>query len=287
MISVEQMATIIQNQLNEVSADLPFDFLIHASMGDYLAAEGGSQKQLPKPLINGVVQALPSSIIPLQAVKSYVATQMLTIIAPTQPNAPENGIAQVLNAVQGFVESQAGFTGSMTDDDGLNYSYIFAPQLPQVGQLSDDIGFWYIPITVSLTWQFIAGGVTSNQIEITVDDENVILLEGGFSRTRICETNNKSNSEELTSTATQQGLTLRIVVPFIRSGLGAKLVSDMLIGSLDLIYTVTYDDGLTRNASGQAPSFEMVATEIKESIAAGTVVSITATLVIASTQSSS
>lgn len=282
MIAVEQMAKIIQNQLNGVATDLPFDFLIHASMGDYVAAEGGSQKKMPKPLINGIIQTLPSSIIPLQAVKSYVATQMLTIIAPTQPNAPENGIAQVLNAVQAFVESQAGFTGSMTDTDGMDYSYIFAPQLPQVGQLSDDIGFWYIPITVSLTWQFIAGGVTSNQIVITVDNEKVILLEGGFSRTRICETNNKSNSEELTSTATQQGLTLRIVVPFIRSGLGAKLISDMLIGSLDLTYTVTYDDGLTRTTSGQAPSFEMVATEIKESIAAGTVVSITATLVIAS-----
>ena len=279
MISTTQIAQEIESKLNEIAAgaNLPFVFRIYANIGEYQAAEEDpTRKKLPTPIVNGVLIAFPAQIVPLQGVKSFAMQQLLTIYAPVKPNAEVNsvGIEEVMSVVSAFAESGAGLAGAMSDGDN-NYAYVLAPQLPSVGQESRDLGFFAIPISVSLSWQFILGGVVSNDVNITVDGQSVVLLDGGVTRTRILDTASLENNEEMSSAVSQQGISLRFIAPYLSTSgsVGLKLIQDLWGGALDVKYAVTYNDGTVSN------SFNMVASEITENFSAGTIVSVTATLV--------
>lgn len=279
MISTTQIAQEIESKLNEIAAgaNLPFTFGIYANIGEYEAAqEDPMRKKLPTPIVNGVLIAFPAQIVPLQKVTSFTMQQLLTIYAPVKPNAEVNGVGieEVMSVIGALVENGAGLTGTMSD--GANsYAYVLAPQLPSVGQESRDLGFFAIPISVSLSWQFILGGVVSNAVNITVDGQSVVLLDGGVTRTRILDTASLENNEEMSSAVSQQGISLRFTAPYLSSSgsVGLKLVQDLWGGALDVQYAVTYNDGTVSN------SFNMVASEITENFSAGTIVSVTATLV--------
>lgn len=287
MISTKQIAKIIEDKLNAIagSGNMPFGFSIYAEQKEYKGALADeTRKSLPKPLINGVLISLPSSIVPLQNLKSYTASQTLDLLVPCDPKAPDNGITEAMSVIQAFVENTAGLAGVLNEENadgtetGVSYAYVVSPQLPQVGTASvQGLGFWYVPVSVFMTWQFIEGGVVGNTVKVTVDGEAVLVMEGGFERTRVTETNNKDNSEEMKATIGQQGLTMRVVTPYIKGGVGQKLVQDLLTGSLGKTYAVTCDDGVISPVT-----WKMVATEIKQGIAAGTPVSVSAVMTIAS-----
>lgn len=283
MISTTQIANEIESRFNEIAAgaNLPFVFRIYANIGEYKAAEEDpTRKKLPTPIVNGVLIAFPAQIVPLQGVKSFAMQQLLTVYAPVKPNAEVNsvGIEEVMSVVNAFAESGAGLVGAMSDGEN-NYAYVLAPQLPSVGNEGWELGFAAIPVSMSLAWQFIEGGVISNEIGITVNGQNLVLLDGGVVRTRIVETYSPVGDEGLLNVVAQQGLTLKITTPYlnIANAVSLALVQDLWGGSLAQSYSVEYNDGTVTK------SVEMVATEIAENWSSGTVVSVTATLVPADT----
>lgn len=283
MISTTQIANEIESRLNEIAAgaNLPFAFRIYANIGEYKAAEEDStRKKLPTPIVNGVLIAFPAQIVPLQGVKSFAMQQLLTVYAPVKPNAEVNsvGIEEVMSVVNAFVESGAGKAGAMSDGEN-NYAYVLAPQLPSVGSEGWELGMPAIPVSISLAWQFIEGGIISNEIGITVNGQSLVLLDGGVVRTRVVETYSPVGGEGLVSAVAQQGLTLRITTPYLNvsGSVALSLVQALWSGALAQSYTVTYNDGTV------SKSVEMVATEITENWSLGTVVSVTATFVPADT----
>lgn len=283
MISTTQIANEIESRFNEIAAgaNLPFVFRIYANIGEYKAAEEDpTRKKLPTPIVNGVLIAFPAQIVPLQGVKSFAMQQLLTVYAPVKPNAEVNsvGIEEVMTVVNAFVESGAGKAGAMSDGEN-NYAYVLAPQLPSVGSEGWELGMPAIPVSISLAWQFIEGGIISNEIGITVNGQSLVLLDGGVVRTRVAETYSPVGGEELVSAVAQQGLTLRITTPYLNvsGSVALSLVQALWSGALAQSYTVTYNDGTV------SKSVEMVATEITENWSLGTVVSVTATFVPADT----
>lgn len=283
MISTTQIANEIESRFNEIAAgaNLPFAFRIYANIGEYKAAEEDpTRKKLPTPIVNGVLIAFPAQIVPLQGVKSFAMQQLLTVYAPVKPNAEVNsvGIEEVMSVVNAFVESGAGKAGAMSDGEN-NYAYVLAPQLPSVGSEGWELGMPAIPVSISLAWQFIEGGIISNEIGITVNGQSLVLLDGGVVRTRVAETYSPVGGEELVSAVAQQGLTLRITTPYLNvsGSVALSLVQALWSGALAQSYTVTYNDGTV------SKSVEMVATEITENWSLGTVVSVTATFVPADT----
>ena len=284
MISTTQIAKEIENRLNEIAAgaSLPFVFQRYANIGEYQAAqEDPTRKKLPTPIVNGVLIAFPAQIVPLQGVKSFALQQLLTIYAPVKPSAEVNGVGieEVMTVVNAFAESGAGLAGTMTDGEN-SYAYVFAPQLPSVGSEGWELGMPAIPVSISLAWQFIEGGVVGNNVKISVGGQEAVLLEGGFSRTRIADTNPREGSEEMTTVIGQQGLTLRVLVPYISGGVGQQLVTDALTGSLDKTYAVTYSDGVAFTDSTPFAA-DMVTTNIAFSFNPGTTCSVEATFVLA------
>ena len=283
MISTTQIAKEIESRFNEIAAgaNLPFVFRIYANIGEYKAAEEDpTRKKLPTPVVNGVLIAFPAQIVPLQGVKSFAMQQLLTVYAPVKPNAEVNGVGieEVMSVANAFVESGAGLAGAMSDGEN-NYAYVLAPQLPSVGSEGRELGFAAIPVSISLAWQFIEGGIISNEIGITVNGQSLVLLDGGVVRTRVVETYSPVGGEGLVSAVAQQGLTLKITTPYLNAigSVALSLVQALWSGALAQSYTVTYNDGTV------SKSVEMVATEITENWSSGTVVSVTATFVPADT----
>ena len=283
MISTTQIAKEIESRFNEIAAgaNLPFVFRIYANIGEYKAAEEDpTRKKLPTPVVNGVLIAFPAQIVPLQGVKSFAMQQLLTVYAPVKPNAEVNGVGieEVMSVANAFVESGAGLAGAMSDGEN-NYAYVLAPQLPSVGSEGWELGFAAIPVSISLAWQFIEGGIISNEIGITVNGQSLVLLDGGVVRTRVVETYSPVGGEGLVSAVAQQGLTLKITTPYLNAigSVALSLVQALWSGALAQSYTVTYNDGTV------SKSVEMVATEITENWSSGTVVSVTATFVPADT----
>lgn len=283
MITSRQLANTIQDALNALAADAPFTFEVYAEVGEYRAAIADeTRKTLPKPVINGVMITLPSQIVPLQSVKSFTMSQLVTFYVPVKPNPTAEGtyigIDEPFGIIKAWVENSAGLAGTMTDEeDGGEYSYVLTPQFPNVGAEDHSLGAWHIPVSVSLVWQFIEGGVVGNSVNITVDGKTVVLLQGGFQRVRTGESNPRDGSQEVTSVIGQQVLTLRIVTPYITGGVGADLVNDALTGALDKTYAVTYDDGIVNFSA------EMVATDINYAFNPGTTCSVEATFALAYT----
>lgn len=290
MIDAYTIANKIENRLNEIAngAEAPFVFKVYPEVGDYKAAiKDAMRKTAPKPVINCTLMSLPSQIVPLQNVRSYTMSQLLTVMAPLMPGVRtgttefEQSIEPVMNVLRAFAENSAGRAGTMPDAGGASFAYVFAPQLPSVGvEANTGVGFWFAPVSLYITWQFIEGGVVGNNVKITVGGQEAVLLEGGFSRTRIADTNPREGSEEMTTVIGQQGLTLRVLVPYISGGVGQQLVTDTLTGALDKTYAVTYSDGVAFTDS--APfSADMVATNIAFSFNPGTTCSVDATFVLA------
>lgn len=259
-----------------------FQFAVYANEGEYKGAVAAqTQRELPTPLVNGTLVRTSSQIVPLQLVKSYTASQLLNFLVLVKNNDPSQGIDEQMAAILYFVEANAGLGGTLTDDDGNNYAFTLATQLPSVGQMSNDIGLWYVPVTMFLSWQLIENGVISNNITLTINGTPAIVTSGAAKRTRIPQTDPRGTSEEMQTVIGQQGLTIQAVVPYTTDGVAATLVSDLLIGSLDTTYEVEYSDGVVKTSSGDNPSWLMVATEISLNVVAGTVASVNVTLVIA------
>lgn len=287
MIDAYTIANTIENDLNEIAkgAEVPFVFKVYPEVGDYKAAiKDAMRKTAPKPVINCTLMSLPSQIVPLQNVRSYTMSQLLTVMAPLMPGVRtgttefEQSIEPVMNVLRAFAENSAGRAGTMPDAGGASFAYVFAPQLPSVGvEANTGVGFWFAPVSLYITWQFIEGGVVGNSVNITVGGKTVVLLQGGFQRVRTGESNPRDGSQEVTSVIGQQVLTLRIVTPYITGGVGADLVNDALTGALDKTYAVTYTDGIVTFSA------EMVATDINYAFNPGTTCSVEATFTLAYT----
>ena len=297
MITTKQLATFIQNKLNEFPITVngrKYQFLIHSDEGEYDDAIDGNQKELPTNLLNGVLIEQNSTPIPLAGLNSVLLMQTLEVLIPV--NAAQwllmrgkrsGGIDYAMSALNNFVEACAGLTGSLTDNENKTFSYALSVSTPSVGaeNVYGEVGR-AVPVTMQVSWQFIENGVLANDVTITLrpadahtsDGTPVVLMDGAIVRTRTGDVSNVNGSEEMQTAITQQGLTFKIVMPLKRGDASEMLKNDMLQGNLDRVYTLTYND--SGNASDTL-SFQVCANEITQTMTAGKGITLSVTLTIA------
>lgn len=289
MITTARMATILTDKLNEYQLNLNgrgCSFFIHSNEGEYNGEINGSQKQLPTNVINGVLLEQSSTPVPLVGLNSILLMQSLEVLIPVNMAARRllarrsGGIDYAMKALNTFVQNCAGLTGTETDDDSKSYSYALSISTPMVG--SED---YYgevgkaVPVSMQVSWQFIENGVLANDVTITLDGTPVVLMDGAIVRTRTGDVSNVDGSKEMETAITQQGLTFKIVMPYKRDDVSYTLNQDMLSGTLDRVYTFTYNDNANNPNSTQ--SFQVCANEIVQTMTAGKGITISATLTIA------
>ena len=299
MITNEQMAGELTTRLNTYAGNVngrPFDFLIHSNEGNFRAfASDGTQRSRSTILINGVLGEQISTPLPLQGLGSTLITQTLMFIIPIDKSLQTGRADYAIQAINAFVQDVAGLSGTLQDgadgDDNRNtYAYVLSVSTPYVGQEENFVELGRaVPVTCQVTWQFILNGVVANNIKLTLKLSGsndtpmpIILLDGAITRTRVGDAVNVDGSSEMQTAITQQGLLWRIVTPYKRgTNASSQLYSDMLNGTLETKYTLTYDDntyiGTTSQNDGLTWSADVVAKEISVATTAGKGITLTAT----------
>lgn len=294
MITTIQLANEIEQRLNNFKGTLngrDFEFVVRSNAGDYEHSINGSQKKRATLLINALLLEQTSTPLPLRGLNSVLLMQTLNVLIPCDvTGTKQNRIEYALNAINAFVADVAGNAGNMKDADGNEYAYVLSVSTPYVGQegIESEIGYC-VPVTMQVSWQFIADGVLANNVKITLgvkDSEDipkaVVLMDGAIVRTRTGTPSNVDGSEEMQTDITQQGLTLKLIMPYKRTDASLILYRDMIKGNLKRVYKVTYDDSVDWSpAEGIVQSWNMVAREITASLTAGMGITITATFEIA------
>lgn len=295
MITTEKLAAMLTDKLNEYPLTIngrEYSFFIHSNEGEYIAEIDGSQKRLPTNVLNGVLIEQSSTPVPLAGLNSILLMQSLTVVIPVNMSARRligkrsGGIDYAMKALNAFVQSCAGLTGTESDDDGKSFSYALSVSTPMVGteDYYGEIGK-AVPVTMQVSWQFIENGVLANDVTITLDGTPVVLMDGAIVRTRTGDVSNVDGSEEMQTAITQQGLTFRIVMPLKRGDVSSMLKRDMLTGNLGKTYTLVYDDRPVVNGTvtnnGDRVSINVCTQEITQTMTAGKGITLSVTLTIA------
>ncbi len=288
MVTTSQLANELQNRLNNFAGTLngrDYKFIIRTNVGDYEHSTGGTQKKLAMLLINGLLIEQTSTPIPLKGLDSVLLMQTLNILIPCDMTGDkQNRIEYAMNAINAFVSDVAGNAGNLSDSKGNKYAYVLSVSTPYVGQeaLESEIGYC-VPVSLQVSWQLIKDGVLANNVVIKMGVKTattpVVLMDGAIVRTRTGDASNVDNAEEMKTQITQQGLTLKVIMPYKRGDVSEVLFKDMLYGTLSQTYAVSYSDVI--NNQGLTRTWTMVAREITASLTSGKGITVTATLEIA------
>lgn len=296
MITTKELAKFIETKLNAFPITVngrAFSFMVHSNEGEFEAAVGGNQRELPTNLINGVLLEQSSTPVPIAGLNSILLMQSLNLLIPTNSRAVRTslfrrsgGIDYAMGTLTRFVQACAGLTGTMSDEDKKSFSYVMNVSTPMVGteNVYGEVGR-AVPVTMQVSWQFIENGVLANDVRITLDGQPVVLMDGAIVRTRTGDVSNVDGSPEMQTEITQQGLTFKIITPLKRSGVSRKLKQDMLNGDLNTTYQLVYDDrsilGGEPHVDGDTINITVCAQEITQTMTAGKGITMSATLTTA------
>ena len=290
MITNKQLVEKLTERLNAFAGTVGgrnYQFYVHSNEGEFENAIKGTQKKLPTILINGVLLEQSSTPIPLKGLDSVLLMQSLQVIIPCDENKVTGRADYALQAINAFVADVAGNAGIITDEGGNSYAYILSVSTPFVGTENyfGQIGK-AVPATLQVSWQLIKDGVLANNVTMKMkakgSAENptvVVLMDGAIVRTRTGDSSNVDGSEEMKTEVTQQGLTIKVIMPYKRGDVSEMLFKDMLTGALQRVYELSYADGDT--AQGVSASWDVVAREITASLTSGKGITVSATLEIA------
>ncbi len=290
MITNRQLVDKITERMNAFAGTVGgrnYQFYIHSNEGEFENAIKGTQKKLSTILINGVLLEQSSTPIPLKGLDSVLLMQSLQLIIPCDENEVTGRADYALQAINAFVADVAGNAGIITDANGNSYAYILSVSTPFVGTENyfGQIGK-AVPATLQVSWQLIKDGVLANNVTMKMKAKGsatnptvVVLMDGAIVRTRTGDSSNVEGSEEMKTEVTQQGLTIKVIMPYKRGDVSAMLFRDMLTGALQRVYELSYTDGDT--AHGVSASWDVVAREITASLTSGKGITVSATLEIA------
>ena len=277
----------------------PFAFKVHSNNGEYQAfMADGTQRNRSTVLVNAVLGEQISTPLPLQGLGSVQINQTLSFVIPIDLDLRSGSADYALQAINLFVQDVAGLAGTIEDSDNNKYAYVLSVSTPFVGQEAYTVGTQSgrcVPATCQVVWQFIKDGVVGNNVNMTLDGQKLLLLDGTGTRVGIGDATNVQNETEQKTALTQQGLLFEIVIPYKRGkvtiggeevlNISQQLMYDKFYGILDKVYDLTYDDntyedGVSQN-DGISWSGRVVAKHISAPYTAGKNMVINAQFVLA------
>jgi hypothetical protein len=254
MITVQKFSELVQTQLNAIAVQLQknFTFKIYPNEGEYYDAIQSNQRELPKNIVFGVMSFMPTPTIPLQNLGIYNVSAYIEILAPVTKGKLSNDddyghINDVANVIQNFYAQQTGLTGTLTDANQDEYSYIFSCNTPNTGTEINGRFGRAVPITIMLGWQLIKNGVLYNDINITIGGEPAVCTDFSFENVINPQTDNVDNRPYLESYAQSQALVISVIMPYRKTEVCSSLVNQIFSNSLGTNYNVTYSDGVIDN----------------------------------------
>lgn len=286
----------VEDRLNSLITDEQFmgediTFYVHENEGEFWAKTKRTQRTLGKRVINAMLIDESEVPIAMKDLDAWETRKTLEVAVPVDITASDEengvwtgGIEYAMSVINKFTRSIVGETSTITIN-GNTFNYVLNCGSAYVGTIGDyGKAGRVIPVSVSLVWR-IFDGVLANEVHIELstngtDFESAVLVDGSVVRTRTGDTNAYNDDQEMKTSILQQGLTLKVTIPYKHAGVSTTLVNDMLRGTLDRTYYVKFFDNVV--ATEEEPIlWEMVATEINAPLTPANFIGIGVTLQIA------
>lgn len=230
MIDTLYIANFIEKELNKNS--LGEEFRIFADEGDLIKYT----KQ--KALDCGIVEVTSNSIVPIRAINFQTINTQITIIADLsktgfagegENNRPQS---QTLIAIKECINEMITRLNGQTlplDRLGKTYTTTINFGLPTVGTKTK-VGHIYdaLPIYFSVGFVFFENGISSNDINIEINGENIYFTRAVVSRVKTADQSTQAVGKKSKTLALVGGKSLDITLPVLDTSLSKVIMEDVL-----------------------------------------------------------
>jgi hypothetical protein len=219
MFELEALAEWIQTRLNSglnyYQSELlstnryEFAFRVYTDIGehkgyDYINTKSGLVSDKPTNKIRRYIECQLSQID-----SSVEATSFVNIIRNTQLEIliPLNDIEllddrnQVVNEIRKIIDEDFSKNGSGTiSENGTEYPFSFDYSLSNTGERNTRMFTGdSVTLTAYINFYYVEEGLSSKDVEVYIDDEQIVPIRMGIDRSLVQETNTFSNDTRLTA----------------------------------------------------------------------------------------
>ena len=245
MIELKQLAKAIENSLNTITQTKIFK--IYADLGDF--QEYSREVNDYKKYVNGVLESLAPSILPIKSLQAITQTIRLSLILDAEMlGKDEDGnyieVEQARSILEQFMASNNGVPSALVDTLGVTFEITPAYSGVTVGEVAllSPIGKC-LPIYLDGTYTIIESGVNSNGVTFSLNGKPMFAQAYTMTRLRTAEANTFSDKETAQTVIQTNGLSIDIRTPFLSNEIGALIEDDILDGGNNKAQWLQYKRG--------------------------------------------
>jgi hypothetical protein len=186
----------------------------------------------------------PSQMLPIKGLTVLNISATLEVLVdvnktPVNDEGHYPELDYILSLLERFTSENNGET-YIADEDNKNFSVTvnYSPATASTWRLESSLTGEIVPVSVSIYLRAVENGVSSNDITIKIDNEEVFFESCVFTRNKVVEPYTYTEDAPTKSTAIQHGFGVDLVLPLINSTVGTKIINEVLDGSLNTPHTV-------------------------------------------------
>lgn len=268
------IAETLEAKLETVLSTYNFEIAVQIGDVKYQPRQGKIRKA-NKPIINGILIARPTELVPVKDYDSYELDCILSIA----PSAPVSKAA--FDSLLYIAKDNSGEIIEIRDENEvLTTGILLTFNTPYMVPTDIKSGAGVSPeIRLAISALVYGKAVVSNQIhfEICVDPsavtptyERLQILTGAVSNVATQELQNVANNEQATAIKTSQTVSSNLRVIYQDTAALKQIVSDIFNAPLDKTYKMRYYDDVAILSTSPVV-FDILASQISLNLAAGTI----------------
>lgn len=236
-----------------------FDIFLEAGERDKIAASMYEQRTAEEMTshVFGTMSAEPSRLAPIKGVTVMTSTASLELLieAAKDREAGEIGsfeeVTYMLHLLTAYAEQNNGMTYP-AKENGKDFTVTVNFSPPTCGELTFASSYFgeLLPVRMAIYLTAVENGVSSNDVEITIDGHEVYFERAVFNRVKVIDSYTFGAGESAKGTALQKAFSVEIVCPLFSGDLKETFVNEVLLGSYNEAHTVRVTiAGITKSYS--------------------------------------
>lgn len=239
MVTVEQLATLLENGLNANTYGIVFD--ISADYKEFNRAIRNKKRyENAKGIVYGVLRDTTSTAVPVQNLGHYTIMSNLEL-AVTTNNLISECLENVYSILQDYYELTIGTENILNSSRiGINF------EIPTVNDEKIDNLGGTVNLSLNCTFSITKSAETYNTTKLYIDGTQMTqLINWNFLIQKTQEVVNSADSTINKSIFKNQGIALSIVLPHLTVAWFQNIFNDAFRDRvLNKVYTIKYEDSL-------------------------------------------
>lgn len=231
----------------ESGSERIFDIFLEAGDRDKIAASMYEERTAEEMTshVFGTMSAEPSRLAPIKGVTVMTSTASLELLveAAKDREAGEIGSFEEVTYILHLLTSYASQNNGMTyqvEEDGKSFTVTVNFSPPTCGELTFASSYFgeILPVRMAIYLTAVENGVSSNDVEITIDGHEVYYERAVLNRAKVIDSYTFGEGQSAQGTALQNAFSVELVCPLFSGALKETYVNEVLLGSYNEAHTV-------------------------------------------------